>query len=169
MTEHQSAKPCGCDPGCNWVCEVHTRAEAEEKFVFVPQVHNFWLDKNEVRHEVPKEVRHTSDTGAQKGRKLARFSLIPWDALHLVAEHFGRGAAKYEDRNWEGGYPWSWSYDALMRHLTAWWQGEDRDAETGSLHIVAVAWHALVLVAFQIRGKGTDDRSVNTIKESKAA
>lgn len=158
--EHQSAKTCGCDPGASWVCEMHQLAEILQKQQLAA-VHNGWLDTSE-----QKEVRHTSATGAQKGRKLARFSLIPWDAVHLVAEHFGRGAEKYADRNWEGGYPWSWSYDALMRHLTAWWQGEDRDEETGSLHIVAVAWHALVLVSFRIRGKGTDDRSINTIKEA---
>lgn len=105
-------------------------------------------------------------TGGQKARKLARFSLLPYDALWRVAEHFGRGAEKYEDRNWERGYAWSWSYDALMRHLTAWWHGEDRDTETGSLHITAVAWHALVLLAFRLRHIGTDDRPVGSnIKE----
>jgi len=97
-------------------------------------------------------------TGGTKGRKLARFALVPFDALWAIAEHFGRGAAKYADRNWERGYPWDWSADALQRHFAAWWQGEDVDAETGSLHITAVAWHALVLVTFAIRGIGTDTR-----------
>lgn len=108
------------------------------------------------------EVRATSSTGGQKGRKLARFALIPWDALLLIAEHYGTGSLKYADRNWEAGYPWSWSFDALQRHLTAWWQGEDRDAETGSLHIVCAAWHCLALITFQIRGLGEDDRPRRT-------
>jgi hypothetical protein len=118
--------------------------------------------------ETPKEIRHTDPTtGGQKGVKLARFSLVPWDAVWKVAEHFGVGARKYEDRNWERGYAWHLSYDALMRHLTAWWHGEDRDLETGSLHITAVAWHALVLLAFHLRGAGTDDRPKNaSIKEA---
>lgn len=106
-----------------------------------------------------EEIRSTdAATGGQKGRKLARFALLPFDALWAVAEHFGRGAEKYEDRNWERGYPWDWSADALQRHFAAWWQGEDRDPETGSLHITAVAWHALVLLTFQLRGIGTDNR-----------
>lgn len=104
------------------------------------------------------EIRATSATGGEKGRKSARFSLVPWDAVWYVAEHFGVGALKYEERNWERGYPWSWSFDALQRHLAAWWQGEERDAETQTLHIVCAAWHALALVTFRIRGIGEDDR-----------
>lgn len=87
-------------------------------------------------------------TGGEKGSKLARFDLIPADALTHLAEHYGRGALKYADRNWERGYQWSLSYAALLRHLTAWWGGEDIDAETGSHHLDAVMWHAFALRTF---------------------
>lgn len=97
-------------------------------------------------------------TGGKKGSKLERFDLIPWDQITELARHFGRGARKYEDRNWERGYAWSLSYAALLRHLTQWWQGEDVDQETGSSHLIAVAWHALALAWFQRWSKGTDDR-----------
>jgi dATP/dGTP diphosphohydrolase len=99
-------------------------------------------------------------TGGEKGRKLARTDLLPPDALLSIAEHYGRGALKYEDRNWERGYAWSLSYGALLRHLFAWWGGEDIDAETGSSHLAAVGWHALALIAFETREVGTDDRPV---------
>ena len=99
------------------------------------------------------------ETGGEKGRKPARFDLVPADALWAIAEHFGRGAEKYgEDRNWEKGYDWSLSFAAMMRHAWAWWGGEDLDEETGSSHMVAVAWHAMVLVANEMRQSGTDDR-----------
>jgi len=98
------------------------------------------------------------DTGGEKGRKLARFELLPEDALWEVAEHFGKGAEKYEDRNWERGYSWSLSYGALRRHMAAWWQGEDDDADTGDSHLAAMAFHVLALLAFKQRGIGTDDR-----------
>ena len=97
-------------------------------------------------------------TGARKGSKLARFDLLPAEALEALAEHYGRGARKYADRNWEAGYAWGLSFAALMRHAWAWWRGEDTDAETGSSHLIAVAWHALALYTFQKRAKGTDDR-----------
>ncbi|HYE80362.1 MAG TPA: dATP/dGTP diphosphohydrolase domain-containing protein [bacterium] len=97
-------------------------------------------------------------TGGEKGSKLARFDLLPWDAIWALAEHFGRGARKYADRNWEKGYGWGLSFAALHRHLAAWWGGEDIDEETGSHHLLAVAWHALAMWWFQRHGKGTDDR-----------
>lgn len=96
-------------------------------------------------------------TGGEKGQKLARFSLIPREFLWALAEHYGRGACKYEDRNWERGYKWSLSVDALDRHLTAWLLGEDDDQETGSSHLVAVAWHAIALWWWHRHGRGTND------------
>ncbi len=97
-------------------------------------------------------------TGGEKGSKLARFDLIPPHALTLLAEHYGRGSEKYEDHNWRRGYAWSLSFAALMRHAWAFWAGEDNDSETGTPHVVAVAWHALTLATFLDEQLGTDDR-----------
>lgn len=96
-----------------------------------------------------KEVRVTDpDTGAQKGSKLARFDLVPPRCLIELAEHYGKGSEKYKDRNWELGYDWGLSYSALCRHLFAFWDGEDLDPETGTHHLIAVAWHAFALRTF---------------------
>ena len=104
------------------------------------------------------EVRVTDPvTGGQKGSKLPRFSLIPADFLWALAEHYGRGSLKYDDRNWEKGYQWSLSVDALHRHLAQWLCGEDNDAETGSSHLVAVAWHVIALWWFHRHQRGTDN------------
>lgn len=97
-------------------------------------------------------------TGGEKGSKMARYDLIPAEALDALARHYGAGALKYADRQWEKGYSWGLSFAAMMRHAWAWWRGEDFDAETGSHHLSAVAWHALALYTFQCRGVGTDDR-----------
>lgn len=104
------------------------------------------------------EVRLTSTTGGQKGSKLARFDLLPARSLWQIAEHFGRGATKYEARNWERGYDWSLSFAALQRHLWAWWGGEDVDAETGSSHLAAAGFHVLALLQFLDTHPGFDDR-----------
>ena len=106
----------------------------------------------------PPEVRVTSSTGGQKGQKKARFDLIPGDALWEVAEVYGAGAAKYEDRNWEKGYPWSLSFAALQRHSWQFWNGEDVDPESGVAHMASVAFHALALLAFMKRHADFDDR-----------
>jgi hypothetical protein len=119
--------------------------------VYAPDSFVRLLDTGEVRVVDP-------ETGGEKGSKLARFDLIPHEALTALAEHFGRGAEKYEDRNWERGYDWALTFAALNRHLWAWWGGEDLDPETGSPHMAAVAWHAFVALTFQERGLGTDSR-----------
>ena len=137
------------------------------------------------------EQRVVSVTGGAKGTKLAAFDQISPEVEWLVAEHFGKGARKYEAHNFRRGYPWSLSYSALRRHLAEFWMGhlydvcpadghgcqithpttgEDTREETpngwtcynhtGSLHIVAVIWHAMVLTEFLIHHKEYDDRYV---------
>lgn len=105
-----------------------------------------------------EEIRSVSSTGAEKGVKLARFDLIPTVPLLQVAEHYGRGANKYSDRNWEKGYEWSKSYAALQRHANAFWSGEDFDPELGSHHLAAVIFHAMALLEFCNTMPQYDDR-----------
>ena len=121
--------------------------------------------QNLTRESQQGEVRIVDPTtGGQKGSKLARFSLLPPEFIWALAEHYGKGALKYEDRNWQKGYRWGLSVDALQRHLHQWLMGEDNDAETGSNHLIAVAWHACALFIFQLRGLGTDDVRVVSSK-----
>lgn len=105
-----------------------------------------------------------AETGGMKGKKLASFSSLPSDVLWELAEHFGKGERKYPNDpetgkpNWQKGYDWRLNVDALQRHLHLWLQGQDVDEETGSNHLIAVIWHAMVLRWFQIHGKGKDYR-----------
>ncbi len=108
------------------------------------------------------EKRATSDTGGQKGRKPERMSLLPREALEALSRQFAYGADKYETYNWLKGYPWSWSYDALQRHLLAWWDGEETDEESGESHLAAVGFHVMALLTFQERSLGSDDRPPKT-------
>jgi hypothetical protein len=119
------------------------------------------LPLRDVGFETPDgEVRiHDPKTGAAKGSKLARFDLVPADVAWEWAEHYGKGAKKYAERNWEGGYAWSLSYAAAQRHLHQFWAGEDYDEETGSSHLIAALWHCAALRWFQKHERGTDDRS----------
>lgn len=132
------------------------------------------------------EIRTTSSTGGQKGVKLARFELIPAGPLKELAEHYGRGARKYANHQWRQGYEWSKSIGALYRHLNDFVAGKDYDVcsnepdnckfidangnefvpeqpdtcynHTGSHHMVAVAWHAFLLLEFKDRYPQHDDR-----------
>jgi hypothetical protein len=121
---------------------------------------------------VSEEVRITNETtGGAKGAKLALFGSIPTKALHELAEHYGKGEAKYptgEDKmpNWRRGYDWTLSYNALCRHLNAFWGGEDYDEETGTKHIIAVAWHALTLATFMDEHPELDDRPAMAVRRA---
>lgn len=134
------------------------------------------------------EVRTISSTGGAKGVKPARFDLIPPAALRALAEHYGRGAAKYDDNQWRKGYEWSKSYAALQRHLADFWEGKDYDVcsndlegcsfmdakgepfeqaapdtcfnHTGSHHLDAAMWHAFALRTFVDEHPEHDDRFV---------
>lgn len=106
-----------------------------------------------------EEIRMTDpSTGAQKGTKIEKFDLIPAKALSELAAHFGVGSLKYAKHNWRKGYDWGYSYAAMQRHAWAFWSGEDIDEETGSKHIIAAAWHCLILSVFMDEQPDKDDR-----------
>lgn len=109
---------------------------------------------------IPNEEKVSSATGGAKGKKLARFDLIPPRSLWELAEAYGRGEEKYGDgNNWRKGYEWSLSYAAMMRHATQFWAGQSRDPTNGNHHLAAVAWHAFTMMEWDALGAGTDDRS----------
>jgi hypothetical protein len=91
------------------------------------------------------------------GDKLPYHLLAP-EFLEGTADILAFGAAKYAPRNWELGMAWSRAFSALMRHMWAWWRGEEADPETGKSHL----WHAscclMFLVAYEQRNVGEDDR-----------
>jgi hypothetical protein len=112
------------------------------------------------------EVRTVSKTGGHKGVKPQRHSLIPKDALDVISEVYAWGATKYADHNWRNGYEWSKSYDALIRHLTAWWDNEDNDPESGLSHLGHAGFHVFVLIVFSRhkRYADYDDRYKEEVK-----
>lgn len=92
------------------------------------------------------------------GEKL-RYDLLPTDATAELVKVLTYGSKKYAARNWERGQAWSVCYASCMRHLTAWHAGEDRDPESGLLHLAHAACNLFFLLAFQVRGMTSlDDR-----------
>jgi hypothetical protein len=109
------------------------------------------------------EVIHTASTGGQKAGNNTRLSLLPAVELLEVAELYGKGAAKYADHNWTRGYAWSLSYDALQRHLGAFWSGEeidDGEGGTGLQHLACAAFHVLTLMYYSKHHRALDDRHI---------
>ena len=87
-----------------------------------------------------------------------RLDLVPTDGILALAQVLTSGAEKYGERGWEKGMAWSRPYAALMRHLLAWWSGQDTDPESGHSHLWHVLTNAAFLVAYEQRGIGEDDR-----------
>lgn len=79
---------------------------------------------------------------------------IPVD---LVAPQFiegvGRvlayGAKKYARGQWMRGMSWSGILAAILRHTFAILRGEDRDSETGELHLYHIGCEIMFLAWFQ--------------------
>lgn len=105
-----------------------------------------------------REINEAWPEGRKDDTGKVPYDLLAPEALDAIAQVLQFGAAKYEPRNWEKGMRWGRVYAATMRHLWAWWKGEQIDAETGFSHL----WHAgcciMFLIAYEARGGGQDDR-----------
>ena len=96
--------------------------------------------------------------GTKNDEGKLRYDLIPADALEQLAGVYTMGARKYGDKNWERGLAFSRIYAAMMRHLQAWWQGEDYAEDDGQHHLSSVAWGAMALLHYHLSGPCEDDR-----------
>ncbi|HLZ24542.1 MAG TPA: dATP/dGTP diphosphohydrolase domain-containing protein [Ktedonobacterales bacterium] len=81
--------------------------------------------------------------------------------LEATAKVLAFGEQKYAAWNWAlGTFKWSRLFSACLRHLWAFWRGEELDEESGMPHL----WHAACCLMFMIRYShsklGTDDRHV---------
>lgn len=94
-----------------------------------------------------------------------RYDRIPPDALRQLAKHFGVGAKKYADDNWTRGYDWRLTFAAANRHAEQWRAGEEIDPETGSNHLIAFAWHMLVLDEFTRINRDGDTRYCTKVRK----
>lgn len=100
-----------------------------------------------------------SNPKSSQGRLKAPLRLVPPAAIIHLAEAFADGAVKYGPYNWrEKGVAASVYYEAQLRHLMAWWDGEDLSRDALKHHLShTMACCAIMLDAMEI-GKLIDDR-----------
>jgi hypothetical protein len=87
-----------------------------------------------------------------------RLDLINPVALAEIAAVRSFGATKYADWDWCKGRDWSDYYAAVLRHMLAWYAGEDNDLESGLPHLAHAATTLTFLLEFAHTGAGTDNR-----------
>ena len=87
-----------------------------------------------------------------------RLDLIPVSAINALGDVLTYGLEKYEARNWEKGNDFSVPYASLLRHLTAWWDGEDTDIESSQSHLNHAIMNLAMLIEYEQKHKELDDR-----------
>lgn len=69
------------------------------------------------------------------------------------------GEIKYGGYNWrKAGVRASVYFDAALRHLYQWWEGEDIDPDSGLSHLIKAKACLTVLRDGMLEGNWTDDR-----------
>jgi hypothetical protein len=97
------------------------------------------------------------------GTKKAPMSTVSAPVMMEVGVAMLEGALKYGRHNYrEIGVRSSVYYDACLRHMMAWWEGENTDPESGLSHVTKAIAGLMVLRDAMIRDKMVDDRPIGT-------
>lgn len=106
------------------------------------------------------DTKPTNPKGAIGSDKLP-MHLWPETATMLGAMAFLEGGLKYGRMNWRAaGVKASIYYDALRRHINAWFEGEDVDPDSGLPHLAHALACIAIVVDAQAAGRFNDDRNV---------
>lgn len=103
----------------------------------------------------------TKDTNPKDavGTKKAPMSTVSAPVLLELGLAMLEGARKYGRHNYRtAGVRASVYYDATMRHLMQWWEGEDVDKDSELSHITKAIASLVVLRDAMINDKWVDDR-----------
>jgi hypothetical protein len=94
----------------------------------------------------------------------APLSTVSAPVLMEVGVGMQEGGAKYGRHNYRAiGVRGSVYYDATMRHLMAWWEGEDIDPDSGLSHVTKAICSLVVLRDAMIQNKFNDDRPPKSV------
>lgn len=99
------------------------------------------------------------DEGVKHDGDKLPWHLIPWDALQEVVKVLQFGERKYAARNWEKGMAWHRLIRAAIGHTIEFARGRNKDPESNLHPLAHAACCILFLIAYDVRGVGTDDRA----------
>lgn len=104
-------------------------------------------------------ARPISDPKAAMGVHKFPMSAVPACVIGEVGVAMLEGALKYGAFNYrKTGIEASTYYDAVNRHIKAWWEGEDYDADSGMSHIIKAITTLIVMRDSMINGNLVDNR-----------
>ena len=103
-----------------------------------------------VKETNPKDIVGTSK---------APMSTVSAPVIAEIGVAMLEGACKYGRHNYRAvGVRASVYYDATMRHLMDWWEGQDIDPDSGMSHVTKSITSLVVLRDAMIQNMVTDDR-----------
>lgn len=109
-----------------------------------------WVPDELTAHENPKQVF---------GDKKVAMSYVPAPVLMEIAIGMAEGGIKYGSHNYrETPVKASTYYNAALRHLMQWWEGEDEDTDSHLSHITKTITSLIVLRDAMMYDKFIDDR-----------
>lgn len=118
-----------------------------------------YLSREELMKKLEASLgEQEADVGKKHDGGKNRLDLIPVSTIIALGKVLTHGAGKYGDRNWEKGLDWNRPYGAALRHLTAWWDGEDLDKESGMSHLWHAACEISFLIEYEANQTGKDNR-----------
>jgi len=93
-----------------------------------------------------------------------RVDLLPIDPMIQIAEVFTFGSKKYFANSYRQGETvvWSRTYGSVLRHLFAFWNGEDTDPESGMSHLAHAGTQLMILMEHAKYNQDKDDRNVRS-------
>ena len=111
------------------------------------------------RCNVEMGITEPVDPKAQLGVHKFPMSVVPACVMGEIGVAILEGALKYGAFNYrKTGIEASTYYDAVNRHLKAWWEGEDHDADSGMSHITKAITTLVVMRDSMINGHLHDNR-----------
>lgn len=95
------------------------------------------------------------------GIKKAPLHCIPCGPLYELGLAMMEGGRKYGTHNYRAvGVRASVYYDAIMRHLTQWWEGQDVDFDSGLHPLIKIAASCVVMRDGMLMDNYIDDRPI---------
>ena len=98
------------------------------------------------------------------GSKKPAIGYVPCAPLFELGAALQSGALKYGAHNWRAiGVRSSVYYNAMMRHIMSWWEGEDSDPESGMPHLMHAAACIFILRDSDLKENLADDRPLQSV------
>lgn len=117
------------------------------------------FEVGEVGEPPPQFDRKPTNPKDAVGCKKVPLGLVPSTAMAYQAMVHLHGAIKYGAYNWRAaGVRSTIYYDAMLRHLGAWLNGQDDDPDSGQPHLAHVAACCNIILDAKECGKLNDDR-----------